>query len=453
MAWAWGDPWPGTPGGAQSPSWGRLVRLYVQAAIAPGASFKLGPAPTDQLDAGNVLGPVTGTGQSLWVDLTCDTLTVEITQTAAESDVVAQADAATLSLALIDPTRKYDPLNPDTPYRLNGVSRMVPNQPVRVFVEMVNPTTNAITTYYLFTGTSDSWAEDWTPHPEKRRAKLQASGYIKDLQQLNYEEQPPTGTGDLVHERLNRILTYFGWTKPKNLGTSAVALQSTTLAQPAWELIQRAADDEIGYVYVSTDGTLTFLPRTTWRTTVSQNANYRFGCEIPGFWDVVIDVSAEANVLNVKNRISAAASGGTSSVVQSDASIALYGIQSYKRTDLGLKDKSGSDAWATFVLEERAFPRANVSSFTIAPKLDESSWPYVFEICRDLASSVIQLYWRPSVLATPYSLRARVFGFQMDIDRHHWTVDLQVSMQETDVKLFHMGAHPFDKLNDGNRLG
>lgn len=451
MVWAWGDPWPGSSGGTQSRDWGRYLKLFVQAAIAPGVNFRLGPSASAKLDAGNVLGPVAGT--NLWTDLTCDVVDLEITHTASGTGVMAQADAATAQVTLVDPTRKYDPLNVDSPFQLNGVSRLVPNQPVRIFVEMVNPSTSAISTYYLFTGTSDSWGEDWTPHPTARRAQLIATDDIKVLQSLDFEEQTPAGNGDLVHQRIARILNFFGWTKATSLGTSAVALAATTLAQPAWEMIQRATDDEIGYTYVATNGTLVFLPRTTWRNDPGQNANYRFGCSLPGHWDVVVSADAAANTLDVRNRISAAIPNGTASVASSDSSIAKYGVQAYTRTDLGLKDKAAQDGWAAFVLQERAFPRANVKGFSIVPRFDEGCWPYVFEICRDLATATVQLFWQPVGATTPYSIRARVFGFQMDIDRRHWTVDFQIGMQATDVKVFRMGDSPFDKLDDGNRMG
>jgi hypothetical protein len=200
------DPWPGTPGGAYSPAWGEAIRLYVQAAIWRGTTFRWAPAPApdqnaDTWSAGNVWGSGSVPGppappvltNRLWVDLTCAVLDLETHLGGTRADgALARSEAATAHITLADPTRVFDPLNPDSPFAYQGTqSRLMPGTPVMVWAETVDdPTDTTITHHRLFTGTVDTWAEPWTPRPAARRATVVASDETKTLVGLDRGEQP-----------------------------------------------------------------------------------------------------------------------------------------------------------------------------------------------------------------------------------------------------------------------
>src|SRR5262245_17686525 len=226
------DPWPGTKGGAYSPHWGGNIKLFVWAGIYAGSNMKWGPAATDRLNAGNVWAgsaqtPTPPSGQ-IWIDLSCDVLELEtrLGGTRADGAVLAAADAGTVSITLADPTRKYDPSNPQSPYQYGGQTRLTPGVSLLVWCEYW--TGSAIVKRNLITATVDSWGEDWELRPENRQAKVEGSDSVKELVNMNFGAQPPAGAGDTVNARIQRVLTAYSYTKPSALDVSTNTLQATT---------------------------------------------------------------------------------------------------------------------------------------------------------------------------------------------------------------------------------
>jgi hypothetical protein len=264
-------PWPGTAGGASSPRWGGYIRLYVRAAISAGNTFHMGAHAFDRLNSGNVLGGAAVTRAAsprLWVDLSCDVVSVDVQSGASSSaGIFTKADAATCQLVLADPGGIYDPAAVIPPFSYAGRSRLTPGVPIEVFAEVVHAVTGAVTTHYLFTGTADSWREDWTTKPSSRQAVVVASDATKTWVRFDRPEQVAVGTGDTTGARVNRLVTYFGW-----LGTvdpapsSSAVLAATTLAQSAWELLGRTMDDELGVAYFTPTGHLRWTNRAAWFT-------------------------------------------------------------------------------------------------------------------------------------------------------------------------------------------
>lgn len=276
-AWNPSLPWPGSPGGASSPHWGGYVRLFVRAAIASGNTFHMGAHPQDRLNDGNVLGgaPATRPGavpfagsSRLWVDLSCDVLDLDIHSGASSSaGIFTKADAATCVVTLADPDGIYDPAAVVPPFSYEGRSRLVPGIPVEVFAEVVNATTGAVTVRYLFTGTADSWREDWTTKPSSRRSILTASDATKTWVRYDRPEQPPVGGQEATAARIARLVAYYAW--PGTVVTTTTAatpltLQQTTLAASGWEQLSRLMDDELGVIYFTTDGKMRWTKRGDW---------------------------------------------------------------------------------------------------------------------------------------------------------------------------------------------
>jgi hypothetical protein len=424
------------------------------AGIATGTAFKLGPNPADRLDSGNVFGPITNDPvmppvSGLWIDLTCDVLSVAVEAKSSRSDAaVARMESATCTLIMRDPKRKYDPLNPSSPWMLNGSSRLTPGVPVKVWAELVStgdPVT--ITRFTLFTGTADSWEEPWTPHANARRATLIASDATKDLAQRDWGEQAAVGTGDTVNQRITRILSYYSYLGQTSLDTSTVTLQSTTLAQSAWELLLRSADDEIGLVFFRPDGVLRFVNRGGWSANTPPLVTV--GCP-DAQYDIVTAATPGSNAIDVRNSISAARTGGVAQRATSDASVAKFGMFGYGRTDLGLQTDPQAATWATFTLSFRAFPRANIQVVALVPALNENSWASVLALKR--AEDVFRLKWTPPGSTDLYDVTGRAMGISHAISRTRWEVQWEVGLAAVSRKTFHVGAHAFDKLTDGNVL-
>ena len=468
--WSPGDPWPsGTPGGAAAPSWGGYVRLWIRAALQPGRTFHMGAHPDDRLDAGNVMGGGStslagraAAGEHLWIDLACDTIDAEISGGASGSaGIFTKADAATITVTLADPEGIYDPLNGDSPYAYGGHSRLVPGTPVEAFAEVVNGDDGSWERYYIFVGTADSWGEDWTPNPAQRQCKLVATDITKNFVRLNRPEQPAVGAGDTVQERIHRIVQFFGWdgTIIDPVGGSLVTLQATTLAQGAWELLNRATDDEIGYVYFTNEGALRWINRQAW--SLVSDPVITLSCPYitahPGS-DVLTDVSPSTLDLQMRNTVYASRAGGTIQTALSQSSINKYGAYEYKRTDLGLNDDAQVADWAEYTVVLYAYPQVSLADATMRPAIDERSWEvWAAALGLELVTDLVRIVWAPPDRPTEITdAVSRVVGYTHRITRGAWEVQWQLvaaSSLQNSGSVFTMGSHAQDRLDSGYVLG
>jgi hypothetical protein len=444
------EPWPGTAGGAYSPWWGGDIKLYVWAGIHAGSTMRWGQSATDNLDAGNVWGgglpsPSPPAGR-LWVDLSCDVLSVDTQIGGSRSDgAIAQAEAGTASVTLSDPSRKYDPTNPNSPFQYGGQSRLTPGTALIVFAERWNGT--AITQHRLFTGTVDTWAEDWARAPSARQAVVVASDATKDLVNLDYGEQPAAGAGDTVNARISRILTYYGWAGSRTLDTSTNTLQATTFAQSAWELIGRATEDELGFSYLDQLGVLQFRNRATW--TARPAPVLTVGCApATAAYDTMTTGEVAAASLAIRNAVYASITGGTQQVARAQTSIDRYGLHSYKRTDLGLQNDSQAGAWASFLVSLQGTPRPQLDSLSILPRFDPSIWPSLLNL--KLITDRVRVLWTPPDMSATTEVLARAIAIGHVIDRRSWQVDLRLAQADIFANVMHWGSHAKARLNRGN---
>jgi len=411
--------------------------------------MKWGTSTTSKLDAGNVWGkgstraaPPAPAGR-LWIDLSCDVLHLETSVGGSRADgAIAQGDAGTCSIRLTDPDRVYDPSNPDGPYQYGGTSRLSPGTSILVFAEVWNGST--VTQRKLFTGTVDTWSEDWALHPTDRVAEVQASDAVKELANRDYGEQPAVGAGETVNQRITRVLTYYQWTGPTALDTSTYTLQSTTLARSAWELIGRATEDELGFTFVDQAGTLQFKNRATWTSAAAPVLD--LGC-YPDH-DAITDAVVEAASLNVRNTVYASITGGTMQTAKAQASVDRYGIYSYKRTDLGLQTDGAAGAWASFLVQLQAVPRPRLSSVTVLPVFDPSLWVPLLSLA--LVADRIRVRWNPPDQDTITQVTGRALGVSHTVDFQRWEVDLELILADIQTHVMHWGVHPDDKLTSGN---
>lgn len=474
MAWTPGDPWPSpTLGGAQAPAWGDHIRFWVRAALASGNKFHMGPHTYDRLDAGNVMSgytpALTGDGRAvtpvdrLWVDLTCDVLDVTITSGASGGrsvGIVTKVDAATLEVTLADPDGVYDPVNPVPPWTFAGHSRLMPGVPVEAFCEVVRPD-GTWTRYPLFTGTADSWGEDWTPHPGERRAKLVATDATKTWVNLDRPEQPPAGAGDTTDQRVGRLVEFYDWngTTTPAVDAPAVTLQATTFAQPGWELLNRTLDDELGIVYFTPDGKLRWVNRSAWFQRTPPVVV--LGCAqatVPTARDILIDAEPSNLDLELVNIANIARTGGENQTARSDSSVERYGEYDYKRTDLGVETDVQAAEWAAVLVQLYSYPQVTLRSVTMLPAIDPASWTaWAAVLAVVWATDIVRVVWAPPDRpAAVVDLATRVVGARHQITRRRWEVTWMLIAAQAGILsggVFHIGPDPADRLDAGFVLG
>jgi len=329
-----------------------------------------------------------------------------------------------------------------------------------VFAEIVNGDNGTWTTAHLFTGTADSRSQDWTPRAATRQTVLIASDQTKVWARYNAAEQPPVGAGETVAARVHRIVNFFAWpgTVIDPPGGSSRTEAATTLAQPGWELLNRAIDDELGVVFFTTDGALRWVNRETWLTTPPPRI--ALGCEAvsAGAHDVLTDATPANVDYQLRNDVFAANSGGTQQHVRSLASVDRFGPYGYSRTDLGLNSDQQAAEWAALVVQLYAFPQIAIEDVTISPAIDQRSWE-VFATVLGWAwwTDIARIVWAPPDLPEHViDGEARVVGVQHTIDRHRWEIVWSLIaaglLGESGV-VFTMGPHANDHLDTGFVLG
>jgi hypothetical protein len=487
--WDPSKPWPGSEGGASSPYWGGYVRLWIRAALEAGRPFTAGPHANDRLDDGNVLAggeamraelvPTTLDAElyeelgtldvpethapvdRLWHDLSCDVLDVEIAGGSTSSQgIFSQADAATCVVTLADPLGIYDPIVPGGPFAYGGRSRLVPGTPVEVWAEVVNGDDGTITTHWIFTGTADSWGEDWTPNPRERQAKLVATDETKRFIRYDRPEAAPVGANEKTGARVQRIVTYFDWRGPIIAPASGgtVTLQETTLSDNAWEQLRKTLDDELGYIHVTSTGALRWLDRNVWTTL--PDPVLVLGCDDldPAYRDVLLDVSPSTLDRQMRNEIYAQREGGAVTTTSSASSIARFGAYDYKRTDLRLATDAQVHDWANLVLQFYAYPQIGLEDATIRPAIDARSWE-VWNSALELqyVSDLVRIVWAPPDLPDRViDMRSRVVGQTHKITRRSWEMKLQlidaIALAFAGA-VFTAGPHANDRLDAGFVLG
>ena len=168
--------------------------------------------------------------------------------------------------------------------------------------------------------------------------------------------------------------TYFNLRGPlEQVGVASdVTLQATTLAQSAWELLNRTIDDELGYLHVLPDGTLRWWTRNVWQSGAPAPV-VTLGCA-PGVdaWDIATDSPLGTDASLLVNAVYASRSGGTQQVARSSDSVAAHGgIEStVTRTDLGLGDDAQVGTWAQTLVTLFAFPDPSPGSVSFVPALE-----------------------------------------------------------------------------------
>lgn len=456
-------PWPsGTRGGAASPHWGGYVRLWVRAALGAGRTWHMGPHAQDRLDAGNVLagGPIIpGADGTLWVDLSCDVLDVTVSGGASASEgVFTKPDAATCVVTLADPDRDYDPLNAQSPWAMGGTSRLTPGVKVDVFTEVVNGDDGSWTRRWLFTGTADSWAEDWTTRPQTRQCTLTATDTVKTFSSFHRPAlTTAVGAGDTTQQRIARVATEVGFTGTIEDGVGVTTHAATDFDTDGWEEMSHSLTGELGYVHFTGDGHLRWVGRDAYFDSTSPPV-LALGCD-PAMWDVLVDASPSPIDRQIRNAVFGQRPGGAVQSAMSTASIRKYGRYDFTRTDLDLATDAQVATWVTTVLQKYAYPQVSLNDLTMRPSIAARSWDCWKQVLAvRMVSDLVRVHWVPPDRPddAPIDTVARVVGVQHTVTRHAWEVRWQLvdaSALLYSGLLFTMGPHANDRLDAGFVLG
>lgn len=434
--------WPGSPGAVQSFDgahfpWGESIAIVVRAALLAGRQWVIGPDAADKLDDGNVLGPLpTVTDGRLWVDLAQDTVSLEVIDSSTTGiGVVSRDEAMTLTLELFDPDRIYDPANVGGPYWLSGRTKLTAGTHIEVTIEVLDGV-GGVLSYPLFAGQVDTWVSGVQLLSNDRRAKVTASGAIKLLANLDFGQvDSPVGAADTSIDRIDRVLTRFSWPGVcySHSGSTVATMPATTFQGTAWQLIQEAADAEIGFVRVTPDNNLQFYARS-WLTSTLPATTLTLAKKGTGL-DITTDVQLAAIDDQLRNAVYAnRSSTGPSDtpvvqIARETASIDRHGGSEalYRVDNLKLVDDAAVLTWADAILVLFAYPTPAPKTVIMLParngEPDGAVWRAVLRMT--VLQDIVQVIWEPNEGSTMDTL-SWIMGTRHTITPSEWKVQFDL---------------------------
>lgn len=392
---------PGQPV-APLPGWPQLIiegGFATVSPVQPSGTFLLGDAVFGVLGT-DILG-----GDVTWSDLTAWARSGSVSRPAARTQgPLWSYQPGTASIVLSNRDGRFDPDNLGGPYVAAGQTELTAMVPVRV-----RATWNGIT-YPLFSGFADSWGDDGRNYAGRyAQSTLSATDGQKVLGKVTLPAAVPVGAGELSGARVNRVLTTAGWytgTGQRNVAAGNSSVQAYAGGDTAWNLMQAAADSEIGELYVDGAGRLTFRNRHAIledaRSAVPQAV---FGdaagtAETAGTEQAYYSVTRARDDATLANDVQATRAGGTTQEVKDAASIARYLFpRTYANSSLILQDDVTTLNWAQWVLYVAGGDEDRFDAITLFPLRDPASlWPQA--LGREVGDR-IQVWRRPPGVASP----------------------------------------------------
>lgn len=309
----------------------------------------------------------------------------------------------TASVVLNNKDGRFDPDNLAGPYVAAGATVLNAMTPVRLRVIWNG------TSYPLFSGFADSWDDDGKNYAGRyAETSLAASDGQKVLNGITIPAvSSPAGAGETAGARITRILNAAMWytgTAQRQVATGDSKLQATAFGDTAWNLMQLAADTEIGELYLNGAGSLVFRNRHAILTETRSNTPQAVFGDSPGTAEpagteqAYYQVSRARDDTTLANDVQATRTGGTLQEVQDAASIAKYLFpRSYARSDLLLPDDTTTLNWAQWVLYVAKTDEDRFDQLVINPMRDPVNlWPQV--LGREIGDR-IQVWRRPPNVA------------------------------------------------------
>jgi hypothetical protein len=321
--------------------------------------------------------------------------------------------AGTVSIVLDNSDGRFDPDNLSGPYVVAGVTQLTAMVPIRVRANFAG------LAYPLYLGFADGWLPAAVTYEGGyTELTLPATDAFKVLAGVTLATTAAEGIGATTGERVSDILTRSGWYTSGewlDVGAGNSTLQGTTLGADALSLMQIAVDSEIGQLYVSGSGAVTFRGRQSILTdTRSASVQAVFG-DLPGTSHsagtelACEEIDRASDDTTIANDVQATCAGGTLQEVQDTASIIKYLFpRTYARTDLILLADSDALNWAQWVLYIAKSGEDRFESLSIDPAADpQNLWPQV--LGREIGDR-IQVWHRPASVTTPISKDCFITG-------------------------------------------
>lgn len=396
-----------------------LPQLIVEAGLVPDSPVQAGGVlRLDDVTSGLLDTATLGTA-IMWADISAWVLAFSVTRPSTrQQGPLYQFQAGTASITLDNSDGRFDPDNLSGPYVSAGITQLSAMVPVRIRASFRSAA------YSLYSGFADGWLPAQVSYEGGyAELALPATDAFKVLAGITLAPAASAGAGEDAGARVNRVLNAAGWYTSgdrRNVNTGSSAVQATTLGDTALNLMQAAADAEIGQLYVDGTGAVTFRARHALLSDArSATVQAVFG-DLPGTVQAAgaelpyMAVTRASDDTTIANDVQATRNGGALQEVTDAASIRKYLFpRTFNKTGLILTDDPTTLNWAQWVLYVSARGEDRFESLQVDPQADPVSlWPQV--LGREVGDR-IQAWQRPAGAPSPVSKDCFIAGIT-----HSW---------------------------------
>jgi hypothetical protein len=309
----------------------------------------------------------------VWTDVSAYVRTISSSRDKNRDVDQFQSGTAQVTFSNID--ARFTPANTTGPYASGGVTKIVPRVPIRIRA------TWASTTYGVFYGRVNSWADSYPGQGKDCVTTINCSDVLADLATVNLAELlVAVGTGEAAGQRISRILNASGWLWGTDLNAGALTtMQGTVYADSALSLVQTTAESDGGAVFADQDGQLVYHD-PYWeagaRSTRATTAQIVFGS---GVGEVKFtDPQLTYDDTMIFNSSTVTREGGVEQASLDADSVSLYGTRSISHSGLFCETDEQAAVLADFDVFRFADPEYRVASLIVYPASSAAAyWPLI----------------------------------------------------------------------------
>ena len=309
----------------------------------------------------------------VWTDVSAYVRTISTSRDKNRDVDQFQSGTAQVTFSNID--ARFTPANTAGPYASGGVTKIVPRVPIRIRA------TWASTTYGVFYGRVNSWADAYPGQGKDCVTTINCSDVLADLATVDLAELlVAVGTSEAAGLRISRILNASGWQWGTDLNAGALStMQGTVYADSALSLVQTTAESDGGAVFADQDGQLVYHD-PYWeagaRSTRATTAQIVFGTDVSEVKFTDPQVTYDDTMIFNSSTVTRA--GGIEQASLDVDSVSLYGTRSISHSGLLCETDAQSSVLADFDIFRFADPEYRVASLIVYPASSAAAyWPLI----------------------------------------------------------------------------
>jgi len=343
-------------------------------------------------------------------------IAIQVSTRRGRNRILGKFEAGTATVILIDQNGDWNPENTSSPY----YGKLLPLRKIRIWADYDDGVST--TRYYQFSGYITSYDNTFRVGTDEiQTVTLQCVDAFRLFNNVKISNVSGTPAGQLSGARVDALLDSASF--PLSM-RNIDAGDSTLQADPGTErdllsALGNVADSEFGAFFMDTEGSATFLSRTT----VSEKADQTptiftdTGVDLP-----YVNVDFAYDDTQIFNDVTVTREGGIAQNVQSTSSIETYFIHSGSRSGILVETDQEALDQATMILNAKADAVFRIDSISLNLKDTSDSALLVAGLDLDIFDLINVTKTTPG--SSSITLELFVQGVQHDISNRQWTTRL-----------------------------